>query len=196
MEPESPPSPDLAPAPEPPAPEAEERPREERPEDYVVLLAQVPERVADLALGIDESRLAYRHAPALPTLAEVIDHLAHTGTLIDGLFRRVLIDGSTEVDLLAALEPARPPAPTGPDTAEESRSDLLDRFARDRRRTADLLRGLARERWDRPVFDARLGELTLLELCDRVGRHEAGHLVQIRNLIALLPETLDLGPIR
>ena len=45
------------------------------------------------------------------------------------------------------------------------------------------------------MTDVRLGEITLFEICDRVGRHEAGHLSQMRNLIALLPETLDLGPL-
>lgn len=166
----------------------DERPREERPEDYVVLLAQVPERVADIVYGVDRERLGYRHAPALPTLAEVVDHLAHSGTLTDALFRRVLIDGSPEIDLLSTVDPA-------PREQPEALGDALDRFARDRRRTAELLRGLGRERWSEPLTDARLGELTLLEVCDRVGRHEAGHLAQLRNLIAQLPETRDLGPV-
>ncbi len=169
--------------------ELDEKPREERPEDYVVLLAQVPERVSDIVAGLDEERLAHRHAPALPTLAELVTHLAQTGTLIDALFRHVLIDRATEVDLLEAIDPVAPPE------VQEARGDLLERFWRDRRRTADLLRGLSHDRWADTVTDARLGEITLFEICDRVGRHEAGHLSQMRNLIALLPETLDLGPL-
>jgi hypothetical protein len=169
--------------------EDDEKPREERPEDYVVLLAQVPERVSDIVAGLDEERLAYRHAPALPTLAGLAAHIAQTGTLIDALFRHILIDGATEVDLLEAIDPLAPPE------VEEARGDLLERFWRDRRRTADLLRGLSPDRWADIVTDARLGEITLFEICDRVGRHEAGHLSQMRNLIALLPETLDLGPL-
>lgn len=166
--------------------EPEPQPREERPEDYVVLLAQVPERVADIVSGLDEEQLAYRHAPALPTLGEAIEHLARSGTQIDALFRKVLIDGSPDVDVLAALD-----APGGAGPAE----DALDGFARDRRRTSDLLRGLPAERWADVVEDARIGPLTLFELCGHVGRHEAGHLTQLRNLIALLPEPRDLGPI-
>lgn len=159
-----------------------------RPEDYVVLLAQVPERVADLVSGLDEPRLRYRHAPAVPTLGELVAHLAVTGTLVDALFRHVCIDGQHEVDLRAALDPPDPP----PDTPVP---ELLERFARDRRRTADLLRGLDAAGWADRVGDRRLGELTMLEVCEEVGRHEAAHLTQLRNLMAMVPEPRDLGPI-
>ncbi len=161
-----------------------ERPHQVRPEDYVVLLAQVPERVADIVLSLDEERLSYRHAPALPTIAELVAHVAQSGTLIDALFRHVLIDGATEVDLRSALEPA-PTAAGG--------EDLLEGFARDRRRTVDLLRGLSPSRWAETVADGERGQLSLFAVCELVGRHEAGHLTQLRNLIAQLPETRDLG---
>jgi hypothetical protein len=161
-----------------------------RPDDHIVLLAQVPERIADLVSGLGEEQLTYRHAPAFPTLEELIAHLARAGTLVDALFRQVLIAGEREVDLMAALDPPPPDAATGDAAAE-----ALDRFARDRRRTADLLRGLREEQWEEPVGDRRLGELTLLELTARVGRHEAAHLTQLRNLLALLPEHRDLGPL-
>lgn len=164
-------------------------PPEPRPEDYVVLLAQVPERVADIVSGLDEPRLRYRHAPAFPTIAELVAHLAHTGTLVDSLFRHVCIDHERDSDLLAAIDPIEP-APE-----DESGPELVDRFARDRRRTADLLRGLDADGWRATVVDRTLGELTLLEVCERVGRHEAAHLTQLRNLLALVPETRDLGPI-
>ncbi len=167
----------------------EERTAEPRPEDYVVLLAQVPERVADIVAGLDEPRLRYRHAPAFPTIDELVAHLAHTGTLVDALFRRVCIDHDAGVDLLAAIDPMEPAC------AEEPDAELVDRFARGRRRTAELLRGLDAGGWRSTVEDRSLGQLTLLEVCERVGRHEAAHLTQLRNLMALVPETHDLGPI-
>ena len=37
--------------------------------------------------------------------------------------------------------------------------------------------------------------MTLLEVCRLVARHEMGHIGQIRNLSALLPEPQDLGPV-
>ena len=160
-----------------------------RPEDYVVLLAQVPERVADLVSALDEPRLRYRHAPAFPTLGELVAHVAVTGTLVDALFRHVCIDGQREVDLRAALDPPQP-------LPETPGAELLERFARDRRRTADLLRGLDGAGWESTVSDRRRGELTMLEVCEEVGRHEAAHLTQLRNLMALVPEPRDLGPIR
>lgn len=172
-----------------------QEPREEpaaaptRPEDYVVLLAQVPERVADIVSGLDEARFRHRHAPAFPTLEELVVHIAHSGTRVDGLFRQVCIDGNREVDLRGALDPPESAAP------EESRADLLERFTRDRRRTADLLRGLDHAGWGSTVEDRRLGTLTMLEVCEEVGRHEAAHLTQLRNLLALVPEPTDLGPI-
>ena len=42
--------------------------------------------------------------------------------------------------------------------------------------------------WKRVVVDPQQGELTLLDVCSQITQHEIGHLVQIRNLIALLPE--------
>ncbi|HEX6547373.1 MAG TPA: DinB family protein [Candidatus Dormibacteraeota bacterium] len=160
--------------------------RSERPDDYIVLLAQVPERIADLVAGLDEEQLRHRHAPAFPTLEEMVAHLAHAGTLADSLFRQVLIDGRREVDLMAALDPSPPERPS---------PEVLDGFARDRRRTADLLRGLRDPQWEEVVIDRQLGDLTVLDICERVGRHEAGHLTQLRNLLALLPEHRDLGPL-
>ena len=160
-----------------------------RPEDYVVMLAQVPERVGDIALALDEDRLRYRHGPAFPTLKELVAHLARSGTAIDALLRQVCIEDRREVDLQAAMDPAPEPGP------ETSAADLVESLMRDRRRTVDLLRGLTDEEWAQPVQDAVRGQLTLLDLCDAIGRHEAGHVTQLRNLIAVLPEPLDLGPI-
>src|SRR2546430_6260596 len=48
-----------------------------RREDVVLLLGVVPGRVGGLVSGLDEPRPAYRHAPALPPLQEVIAHLCH-----------------------------------------------------------------------------------------------------------------------
>lgn len=160
-----------------------------RPEDYVVMLAQVPERVSDIALALDENRLRYRHGPAFPTLKELVAHLARSGTAVDALLRQVCIDGRREVDLRAAMDPTPDP------DADTSAADLVESLMRDRRRTIDLLRGLTDEQWRQPVWDSVQGELTLLDVCDAIGRHEGGHVTQIRNLIAVLPEALDLGPI-
>ena len=160
-----------------------------RPEDYVVMLAQVPERVGDIALALDENLLRYRHGPAFPTLREMVAHLARSGTLVDALLRQVCIDGRREVDLRAAMDPAPEGDPDAP------AAELVESLMRDRRRTVDLLRGLTDEQWQQPVRDSVQGELTLLDLCDAIGRHEAGHVTQLRNLIAVLPEPLDLGPI-
>lgn len=161
-----------------------------RPDDYVVMLAQVPERVGDIALSLDENRLRYRHGPAFPTLQEMVAHLARSGQAVDALLRQVCIDGRREVDLRAAMDP-----PPLEGDAEASAAELMETLMRDRRRTVDLLRGLTPEQWAQPVADRVRGELTLLEACDAIGRHEAGHVAQLRNLIAVLPEPLDLGPI-
>jgi hypothetical protein len=64
------------------------------------------------------------------------------------------------------------------------------------RRTVDLLHGWDRSAWNRPVNDPRGGDMSLLEVCRVVARHEMGHIAQIRNLSALLPEPQDLGPVR
>src|SRR5438034_2239772 len=77
-------------------------------EDVVVLMAMVPERVNDLVAGLDEQRLTYRHAPAFPTLKEVIGHLCSAGPTVDALLRHAYLDGLRELPVRASLDPASP----------------------------------------------------------------------------------------
>ena len=158
-------------------------------EDLVILLGTVPERAADLSAGIDDGRLHYRHGPAFPTLQELIEHLAEAGTRVDALLRHAYLDHERELAVRASIDPA-PESPSGRSSAE-----LLDGFARVRRRTVDMLRGLTDEDWARTVVDPREVEVSLLEITRYVTQHELGHLAQLRNLIAVLPEQLDLGPV-
>jgi hypothetical protein len=152
-------------------------------EDVMVLLGVVPERVADLVSGLDEPRLAYRHAPAFPTLKEVVGHLSDAGGAIDSLLRRAYLDGQRELPVRASIDP-----PSHEPDLSPSVGELLEGFGRVRRRTVDLLRGLSGPDWERVVLDPQQGELTLLDVCSLVTQHELAHLSQIRNLIALLPE--------
>lgn len=158
-------------------------------DDVVVLLCSVPERVADLVSGLDETRLRYRHAPAFPTLLELVTHLAQAGTAVDSLFRQIQVDGAECV----AVRPAIDPPDLG--VTEIEVPVLLDDYTRIRRRTVDLLRGMAGADWERRVSDTGPGEISILDLARLVTRHELGHLTQVRNLIAVLPEPEDLGPV-
>ena len=158
--------------------------------DAVLLLSSVPERTSDLVYWLDEARLRYRHGPAFPTLGSLIAHLVDSAMKVDALLRHAHLDGQTTADVRAAIDP--------PHDQELARplQEALDDMARVRRRTVDLLHGWGRSEWDRKVNDPHGGELTLLEVCRVVARHEMGHIAQIRNLSALLPEPQDLGPIR
>jgi hypothetical protein len=158
-------------------------------EDVLVLLGSCPERVSDIVAGLDEARLRYRHGPAFPTLKEVIGHLAAAASAVDGLLRRAHLNRVDEADVAGAIDPSGPADPSLP--AEE----VLHDYQRVRRRTIDLLRGFGEADWKRSLRDPRLGELTLLDTCRRVAGHEIGHLTQLRNLIALVPEPTDLGQI-
>jgi hypothetical protein len=158
-------------------------------EDVITLLAVVPERVSDLVSSLDEARLRYRHGPAFPTLKEVVVHLAEAGGSVDTLLRRIYLDGASEAPVRATIDP-----PTEPDP-EQPVDDAIERYARVRRRTIDLLRGLSAGDYARILRDPQLGEVTLLDACRLLARHELGHLSQIRNLLALLPEPQDLGPL-
>ena len=160
-------------------------------DDVLLLLAGCPERVADIAAGLDEARLRYRHGPAFPTLKEVIAHLAAASVAVDALLRRAHLDQVQEADVRAAIDPSAQTAEAGPPTEE-----LLGDYVRIRRRTIDLLRGWGEAEWARSLRDPRLGELTLLEVGRTVAGHEVGHLTQLRNLIALVPEPTDLGEVR
>jgi len=152
-------------------------------EDVMVLMSMVPERVNDLVWGLDEPRLAYRHAPAFPTLKEVIGHLCAAGPTVDALLRHAYLDGMRELPVRASIDPASPEPDLSP-----ALDELVEGFSRVRRRTVNLLRGLTPSDWKRVVMDPQQGELTLLDVCAQITQHEIGHLVQIRNLIALLPE--------
>ena len=157
--------------------------------DAVLLMSAVPEHVNDLASPLDESRLRYRHGPAFPTLSSLIAHLVDSGSKVDALLRRAHLDGQTTASVRAAIDPPHDMELTMP------LRDALDDFARVRRRTVDLLHGWGKTEWERVVTDAKEGDMTLLDVCAVVARHEMSHIAQLRNLIALLPEPQELGPI-
>ena len=157
--------------------------------DVVLLLSSVPERTSDLVYWLDEARLRYRHGPAFPTLGNLCAHLVDSAVKVDALLRHAHLDGQTTADVRAAIDP--------PHDQDLSRplQEALEDLARVRRRTVDLLHGWGKAEWDRTITDPRGGQQTLLEVCRLVARHEIGHIAQIRNLSALLPETEDLGPV-
>jgi len=158
------------------------------PADVVLLLGSVPERTSDLTYWLDEDRLRYRHGPAFPTLGGLIAHLVDSATRIDGLLRHAHLDGQTTADVRAAIDPGHDQNLARP--LQEALEDL----GRVRRRTVDLLHGWGKTEWERTINDPRGGGMSLLELCRMVARHEMGHIGQIRNLSALLPEPQELGP--
>ena len=165
------------------------RDEELQQEDLVVVLSAVPERIADVTAGLDEEKLDYRHGPAFPSLRELIEHLAVSGTRVDALLRHAHLDHQRELDVRAAIDPQSEPSGRQPAT------ELVDNFHRVRRRTIDMLRGLTEEEWGHTVQDPHQGSLTMVEITRQITHHEAAHLAQLRNLIALLPEHEDLGPV-
>lgn len=158
--------------------------------DVVLLLSSVPERTSDLVYWLDEARLRYRHGPAFPTLGSLIAHLVEAAPKVDALLRHAHLDGQTTADVRAAIDPSHDQELTVP------LQEALEDFARVRRRTVDLLHGWGRAEWERTISDPRGGDQTLLEVCTLVVKHEMGHVAQIRNLSALVPEPRDLGPLR
>jgi hypothetical protein len=158
--------------------------------DVVLLMSSVPERTSDLVYWLEETQLRYRHGPAFPTLGSLIAHLVESATKVDGLLRHAHLDGQTNANVRAAIDPGHDQELTLP------LQEALEDFARVRRRTVDLLHGWGKPEWDRTITDPRGGDLTLLEVCRLVAKHEIGHIAQIRNLSALLPEPRDLGPAR
>jgi len=151
-------------------------------EDVLTMLGASPERVRDYVLGLDENRLDYRHGPAFPTLKEVVVHVCDAGTAADAALRHACLDGATEVAARAALETTAEPDVS---VAADARLEDLSRV---RRRTVDLLRGLTDQQWGQRFTDDLLGEIDILDFCRLIAAHEMGHLSQVRNLIALLPE--------
>jgi hypothetical protein len=163
--------------------------------DVVLLLSSVPERTSDLVYWLDEARLRYRHGPAFPTLGSLIAHLVAAAPKVDALLRHAHLDGQTNADVRAAIDHGdEQDGATGAGLTVPLHEALED-FARVRRRTVDLLHGWGKAEWDRVISDPRGGQLTLLDACRMVVKHEMAHVAQIRNLNALLPEPRDLGPV-
>ena len=158
--------------------------------DVVLLMSSVPERTSDLVYWLDEGRLRYRHGPAFPTLGSLIAHLVDAAPRVDALLRHAHLDGETTADVRAAIDPGHDQELTRP------LQEALEDFARVRRRTVDLLHGWGKSVWERSISDPHGPEVTLLDVCRVVAKHEMGHVAQIRNLSALLPEPQDLGPVR
>ncbi len=156
--------------------------------DVVLLLGSVPERTSDLVYWLVEARLHYRHGPAFPTLGGLIAHLVESAARVDALLRHVHLDGQATADVRGAIDPGHDQEMTLP------LREALDDLSRVRRRTVDLLHGWGKSEWDRIVSDPHGADMSLLEVCRLVARHEMGHIAQIRNLSALLPEPQDLGP--
>ena len=158
------------------------------PADVVLLMSSVPERIGDMVYGLDEPRLRYRHGPAFPTLGGLLGHLVDSGSKVDALLRHAHLDGVATADVRATIDPGHDEDLTRP------LQEALEDFARVRRRTVDLLHGWGKSEWDRTLKDPRAGDITLLDVCRMVARHEIAHISQIRNLTVLLPETQELGP--
>ncbi len=158
-------------------------------DDVLMLMGSLPERVGDLVATLEEERLHYRHGPAFPTLLELVAHLAEAANAADALLREAAFEGRLQADLGATIDPHREPdlMPTG--------DDLMRSYARVRRRTMDLVRGWEEATWELRLHDPRREETSLLDVCRLVTAHELGHLTQLRNLISLLPEPQDLGPV-
>ena len=160
------------------------------PADAVLLMSSAPERISDLVYGLDEAKLRYRHGPAFPTLGGLLGHLLESGAKVDALLRRAHLEGLATADVRATIDP-------GHDVElDRPLAEAVEDFARVRRRTVDLLHGWGHKEWSRVLSDPRGGDITLLDVCRLVARHEMAHVAQIRNLTVLLPEPEDLGPPR
>jgi hypothetical protein len=158
------------------------------PADAVLLMGSAPERISDLVYGLDEAKLRYRHGPAFPTLGGLISHMLESGAKVDALLRRAHLEGLSTADVRGAIDPGLD------QDLDRPLQEAIEDFARVRRRTVDLLHGWGTGEWSRMVSDPRGGDVTLLEICRQVTKHEMAHIVQIRNLTVLLPEPEDLGP--
>jgi hypothetical protein len=158
------------------------------PADAVLLMSSAPERISDLVFGLDETRLRYRHGPAFPTLGGLLGHLLESGSKVDALLRRAHLEGLAVADIRATIDPGHD------QDLDRPLQEAIEDFARVRRRTVDLLHGWGKSEWARVISDPRGGDVTLLDICRLIARHEMGHIAQIRNLTVLLPEPEDLGP--
>ncbi|MGH7870273.1 MAG: DinB family protein [Candidatus Dormibacteraceae bacterium] len=154
-------------------------------EDVIAAMGAIPERLTDLAGGMPEPSLSYRHGPAFLTVGEVVGHLAAAGAEVDRLLRRVYLEGDLQINLREAIEPSLSRS------EEDSFGALLRYYARNRRSTVDLLRGLKGSEWKQLLQDSASGEVELIDFCQMVVRHEMGHLVQVRTLSTLLPVISD-----
>jgi uncharacterized damage-inducible protein DinB len=139
-------------------------------------LLTTPQRVADLAAGLDARALRERPAPGEWSMKEVLVHLMELdGRLFLPRFRRMTAEDGPSFEVFD------PEAWNRECDRREGRfEDDLDAFRRARAEVLAFLATLPRGATERPGFSGFFGPLTLGQYVTHMADHDLDHLAQLR----------------
>jgi DinB superfamily len=146
-------------------------------DEIIRRLAAMPDRVAQLVVGVDEETLSRRPAEGEWSMKEVCGHLVEDARTWQERF--VLIASQTG-PYLERLDPDVSVREGGYQDAPIE--NTVDEFRRIRRQTVELLAGLLPEGWERVGRHWSEGRMTIAEACSVALDHAEMHLEQLQTL--------------
>jgi hypothetical protein len=151
--------------------------------DLIEPLRALPEELARELRGISEREALYREAPESWCLKEQLGHLRDYAEVTHKRLYMV----STQTD--PRLEPYDQDAYAREHRYTEREVDQMLIELRDHRAaTVELLTSLVNWNWARTGVHTELGRMSIRQMVERMIRHEAGHLADVRRLRALARE--------
>lgn len=146
-------------------------------EDPLALLAQTPDRIADLVRGWDATRWSRTYAPGKWTASQLVLHLAHDE-----------IGWSHRIRLALTLDPyVVQPYDGGQWVALETPVDpetALAAYRALRRLNLILYRRIPPDRLARPFHHPECGEISIAWILQTLAGHDVHHLQQLQSIAA------------
>lgn len=147
------------------------------PHAIMAFLERTEAALRTLVAGLDDDLLARRLNDAMPSLKELIGHLAD----MDAIFRQrawLLLETNQPT-----LSPAHPPTIESAAAYRDQPIDaVLDAYHTTRTQTLNLLRGLTSAAWHREGRHEVYGSINLLHQANWLILHERAHLVEMAQI--------------
>jgi uncharacterized damage-inducible protein DinB len=152
------------------------------PEAMVAALERLPEELSRVVLEADDATLRRKPSPTEWCVKEIVGHMLETELLF---VRRVraMLETEGAADITTPVPPWK--LQEGKGYEELSAAELMERWARARADSLDLVRSLTSQDWARRGMNRTAGQYTsvsLLDLGTWLVNHDTGHAAQIRRL--------------
>jgi hypothetical protein len=136
----------------------------------IASLALIPDRIAQLLVGVDDDTARRRPLPEEWCVVEIVVHLSDVECRYRARLERIVTEDNPRVP---AIWPR-----SMPDPLPLLREALAD-FHNERTKTVTFLSALTPQAWDRPAYHTTLGATTLRKQVQGLIAHDEDHLNQI-----------------